>query len=221
MKTTKKWNYKPISTNSAPNQIPRTRGFTVAELLIASSMFLLILGLLFFTLHQSTNTMLKGTTQSDFVHSTQVFSNKFTQIVQYSSARSTTIADDGSGMSVLSAEDDSGKFHFDPTLSQAIWQQYIGLYFEESSRQILKFQLPVTGSPEQLNPGPIESWGPSPQALQNYFGGGQPLPREVKKAVFTQPTPSTLHLEIRLEKTRAQSRVPEFYNFQTARSLRN
>ena len=140
MKTTKKLNCKLISINRSTRQIRRASGFTIAELLIASSIFILLLGLFFFVFRQSTRAMLKGITQSDFVHSTQVFSRKFTQIVKFSSASSVTVTDDGSGMSVLSAEDDSGTFRFDPTLSQAIWQQYIGLYFESSTREILEFQ---------------------------------------------------------------------------------
>ena len=188
--------------------------------MIAASMFLGLLGLLLFTNHQSTSAMLKGTTQSDFLQSTQVLAKLLTRSVQFASPASLSVAADGSGMAFLSAENDQGEFQFDLALSQAIWQKYQIFYFETSEGEIRESEQAVLGFPEEASPGPIDNWD-SAQPIETYFTGGKPVLRNVTSASFLQPSPATMELNITLEKERAHSQGPETYNVRIVRTLRN
>ena len=209
-------NFRPISNASDK----RRQGFTLIELTIAGAMFLGLLGLLLFTNHQSMRAMLKGTTQSDFLQSTQVLAKMLSRHVQFASPASLSLAADGSGMAFLSAENDQGDFQFDPALSQAIWQKYQILYWDSTEEEIRQAEQDVRGFPEQTNPGPIENWDAA-QPIETYFTDGKPVLRNVTSATFLQPSPATIELDVILKKERALSQGPETYKFRLVRNLRN
>ena len=150
------------------------RGFTIVEVLVASSVFLLILGVLVSTFYMSTNTMMKGTSQAGMLRDAQAFGRKLSNAIQYGSVASLTIAADESGMSLLTSDNVNGKFRYDPALSTALWSDYQVFYYDSTAQEVRNPEISVIGSPEEATPGPIENFG-SAQPLNTYFTGGKPL----------------------------------------------
>lgn len=170
--------------------------------------------------HYSTSALLKGSVQSGLLQDVQVASRKLRRAVRLAPQASLSVAADGSGISLLSAEDADGKFHFDPALTLARWQKYQVFYFAASARELAMREVSVLGTPQEWAPGPIESFGPG-TPVESYFSGGKPFLSRVDSAVFSQPTPTTLGLELKVSQTRSLSRTPEQLTLRIVSGFRN
>ncbi len=196
------------------------RGFTIVEVLVASSVFLLILGVLVSTFYMSTNTMMKGTSQAGMLRDAQAFGRKLSNAIQYGSVASLTIAADESGMSLLTSDNVNGKFRYDPALSTALWSDYQVFYYDSTAQEVRNPEISVIGSPEEATPGPIENFG-SAQPLNTYFTGGKPVLRNVTAATFREPIPGLVRVDIDMARDDSRSDGPETFTFSLARNFRN
>ncbi len=196
------------------------KGFTIAEVLVASGVFLLMLGVLVAVFYQSTAVMMKGTSQSSLQRDALGFGRKLSNAIHYGTASSLTVATDQSGISLLTSDDTNGRFRYDPALSIALWSNYQVFYFESAQNLIRNRQISVIGFPEEAAPGPIESFD-SAQPIENYFTGGKPVLRDVQTVTFEEPLPGLVKVDIELARDDTRKEGPETYTFSLTRNFRN
>ena len=183
-------------------------GFTLPEVMVSVTVLLLLFGALFFICQQSTSAMLKGTTQSGLLADFQAASRRLQAAVQGAPGGSFSLAADGRGASWLSAEDEQGRFCYDPAISQARWQRYLVYYHQADRRELRLAGIPVVGTQEELLPGPIEAHG-SEVPLEGYFVGGQAVLLNVDSLVFSEPEAGSVALAVQLSRKRALAEEPE------------
>lgn len=180
----------------------------------------MLLGILAFVFYQSTHVMMKGNSQSSLQRNALAFSRKLSNAVQFGTVTSLTVAADGGGLSLLTSDDQDGKFRFDPALSTALWSDYQVFYLDSAAGQILRRKVSVVGFPEEATPGPIENFD-SAQPLPTYYSGGQPVLGDVQSAVFAEPLPGLIKVTVGLARDDTRSTGPETYDFSVTRHFRN
>ena len=180
----------------------------------------MLLGILVAGFYHSTAVMMKGTSQSGMLRDAQVFGRKLGNAIQYGNLNSLSVANDGSGISLLSSDDPNGRFRFDPALSVALWSNYQVFYLDSADGTIKNREVSVIGYPEEAVPGPIENFG-SAQALENYFIGGKPVLQNVQTAVFQSPLPGLVRVDIELARDDTRTDGLETFTFSLARNFRN
>lgn len=195
-------------------------GFTVAEVLVASGIFLLMLGVLVAVFYQSTAVMMKGTSQSSLQRDAQGFARKLGNAVLFGAAASLSIAADQSGLSLLTSDDADGRFRYDPVLSQALWSNYQVFYLDSAEGVIRNRQVSVVGHPEEAVPGPIENFDEA-QPIETYFSAGKPILHYVRKASFKEPISGLIKVNIELARDDTRKDGPETYTFSLTRNFRN
>ena len=196
----------------------RCRGFSLAEALVSAAVMLALLACLTLMFHQSSNAMLKGSTQSELLAQLQVFSKKFNRAVQASSARSLSVNNEG--ISFLTAVDEDGRFQYNPKFTVPNWQRFQVFYRVQATRSLESREVSVLG---QIPPGqtlPIEDFG-TRRPLEFYFTGGRTVLSDVEEARFNRPQPDTVELRLVRSSSRALSPEPERVSLTMTARFRN
>ena len=196
----------------------RCRGFSLAEALVSAAVMLALLACLTLMFHQSSNAMLKGSTQSELLAQLQIFSKKFNQAVQTSSARSLSVHNEG--VSFLTAFDEDGRFQYSPKFTVPDWQRFQLFYQVRATRRLESREVSVLG---QIPPGqtlPIEEFG-ARRPLEFYFNEGRAALSDVEEVRFSRPHPDTLELRLVRSRLRALSAEPERVSLTMTARFRN
>ncbi len=203
---------------SRPTCVPE-RGFTLAEMLVASAVSGLLLLTLFFIYRICASAWMKGDTQTRLRQSAMVASEKLSRDLERSVYDSVSISADRRGMSFLSALDANGQFQFNIASQEPIWQSYLIYYLDTPSREFRRRAVSVAGAPQQSVAGPIENFGPS-QPVDTYMVGGQAVAHGLDFCELTVVN-KLLRLKLRAQQKRYGSERLEVFELETVTNLRN
>lgn len=203
---------------SRPTCVPE-RGFTLAEMLVASAVAGMLLLTLFMIYRICASAWMKGDTQTKLRQSAMVASEKLSRDLERSIYDSVSISADRRGISFLSALDANGQFQFNTASQEPIWQNYLVYYLDPGTREFRRRSVSVAGAPQQSVPGPIESFGPN-QLVDTYMVGGQAVAHELDFCEFTVVN-KLLRLKLRAQAKRYGSERLESFELETVSNLRN
>lgn len=197
----------------------RERGFTIAELMIASSILILLLGVTFGIYQMGAAAWLKSDAKSELLQTIQVVTARLNRDLEGSSIQSASIAANGAGVAFQNARGANGVFVYDPVRLMPKWQCYLIYYFNPTDGIFYRRELSIAGKPQETTTGPIDSLGGGP--VENYFSQGRPLGRKLSGCVFSLSPDQQLVLDLTLTKPAGGSRPPERQTARVVTSLRN
>jgi hypothetical protein len=194
------------------------RGTTLLETLVGAFVLSLLFVCLFFTYRVGASAWKKGETETDLLQNLQVAKSRLTRELERSVYDSVSV--DPNGIAFLSALDVYGDFQMDNASSTPRWQKYVVVYYDAPARILRWQEIPVVGTPQEMNPTPIESFGAA-NPLTSYFNSGREFMRDVETCVF-QWTPDLLvGFTWATEKKRYGKNTPDRIEIRSAVGFRN
>ena len=179
-----------------------TKGFSLIEVIVAGTIFLLLLGMIFVIYRAGADTWMKSDANSELLGKVQKLTTRMTREAErstYLSAsprgpRKNTSGNpvDSSperGFAFLTPVDNNGVFQFDPTTRRPLWQNYVIYFHDPATRTIRRKVLAPYFPNTTKNPRRIESDRGASLAAQ--FSGGQTLIQEAK-SLTCQMYPATI-----------------------------
>ena len=214
-------------------EIRGSRGLTLAEVLIALTIFSFLMVAIFGSFKMGLNAFHKTSTKNDLHRQAQVLSLRLLDELQRSSISSVSLdppppPPPGSDkLCFLSALDPDGNFMLDPR-GRPDWQNYVIYYHNSSDNTVYRKEVPlITTASQKRVPTPIENYNPGSgeESLSFYATGGQPVGRFITKfEISIQPAPvSQVVWEIEVERARygLDSSTPEKLTGKGSAYLRN
>ena len=210
-----------------------SRGLTLVEVLIALTIFSILMVAIFGSFKMGLNAFHKTSTKNDLHRQAQGLSLRLIDELQRSSISSVSLDPPppappaADKLCFLSALDPDGNFMLDPR-GRPDWQNYV-IYFRNSTdNKVYRKEVPLIPSASQKRvPTPIENYNPGSGAepLSFYATGGQPVGRFITRfEVSVQPAPvSQVVWEIDVERARygLDSSTPEKLTGKGSAYLRN
>lgn len=200
----------------------RARGFTLLELMVAGSLFLL-LGLVLFELYRvGASAWHKSDSQLDVLRNLQVVLTRVSREAQGSSLASES--HDATALSFLTAVKDSTGFVVAPVTFRPVWQRYFVCYYDAGRQSVSVREEPLLpASPEASAPGPIDNFaGPSgTQPLAFYCNSGREIARGITSFQASTTEPDLLELTLEGQQKRYGSKKLESIRLKTTVRMRN
>lgn len=180
------------------------RGFSLIEVLLATSLLALLMGLIFVTFNVGSRSFRSTHLQSELRGDMGVLTNNLSRELERSIYSSLSLT--SQGLSVLSAQDSSGRFVIGAD-GRPIWQRFVIYYrfADEVRRRDLELAPPLTAA------APIENCdlGSGLQPLSFYLDGeGRALARNVARFAPSVPEAGRLEIELGFEMPRPGNLPP-------------
>lgn len=191
---------------------------TILEMMVSTAILGLLFTAVFFIYQMGASAWQKGITQSDLQQSAQVAKAQLARELERSTYDSLSV--DPQGISFLSPMDANGRFQVDPVALKPHWQKYVIFYHDPATRSLMWREESVLGSPQELTPGPIETWGAA-QPLSSYFNSGRALAREIDSCTFAVTPDKVVSFLWSGQKKRYGSETPEKLTIRSAVGFRN
>lgn len=196
----------------------RRQAFTVLEILLAAGLFLLLSVLLVDVFRRSARAALQGSTRASLVQQTNAACHRFAREVERSIYESASCG--GSTFSCLSALDTNGVFVYDEATRAPRWQYYLVFYLDSANHQFRLRKIPVSGTPTENAPAPLETFPPA-QPLSTYASGGQAIAQEIYACEFSLTPGRLATMIVGAQGQRRDRAQPEIYVQTTLVNLRN
>lgn len=206
-------------------QSKRSTGLTLVEVLLALTIFSILLSAIFFIFRFGLSAWHKTTTKNELLQQSQILNVRLSRELQRSSLSSLSSNPVAGVVAFLSPLDSDGRFVLD-TQGRPDWQEYVVYYLNKTEHVVYRRQVPlVAGAAERRVPTPIEDYNPGSGALalSAYANGGRPVARfvdEFEPTIFPAPI-SQLSWRLVLERQRYGSERPERLSTTVASFLRN
>ncbi len=201
----------------------RVEATTLIEVLIASSILLLIISFIFFVYVNGTRAWHRGQNQADLLQDLMLVQEAVRRDLASSAYASLTIDQPNRAFSVLSPRGPNGR----PVVvdGEIEWQSYVVFYHDATQRAVLRLEVPlIAAAPERSAPAPIEQYDPGsgPRNLVDYLGDGEVIGRDIYSLTVT-PLAGARVLKVELEgrRPRHQDTEPEKITLPAAVQFRN
>ena len=200
----------------------KRRAMTLLEIMVASSILLLMMGVLFSVYRMGASAMMKGTVHTELVQETNVACHRLTREVERSIylSLSSTSAPAAPGVSFLSAVNGSDLFAYDNATTMPRWQNFLIFYYDPVALELRLRKVPTVGTPTEGAPRTIELFGAA-LPLATYLTGGTVVSRSISACAFNVTPEQQLIMEITAQKKRYGSPTPESYKQRTLVNFRN
>lgn len=176
----------------------RSRGFTLLESLVASSMFLLMSASLFMIFRTGASVWLKSDANAEVLGRLQTLSARIGREAENSLFDSLAIASKNTprvqhGCSFLSARNNEGQLDFHPSQLLPDWKRALVFYFDKAERRVYRRDT-LLGQPNTLEN--LRHYSQAYQAtdptvvLTDHFANGIPIANDIENVVFSAPSRS-------------------------------
>lgn len=139
--------------------VPNRNGVTLIELMVATSVFGLLMTALFWSFRYGMDAWRKVEVRADLLGGIQLVTLRMSEEGNRSLPLGTSISPSGSAVAIISPRRDDGKLAYDSPSNSVQWQRYALFWHDETKQQILSGDVPL--SPTVSAASPIEGIDPN------------------------------------------------------------